>query len=136
MADDILPPDTADDEPSYKVGYGKPPVHSQFKKGNKHGKGRPRASRNINTIIRDVAGERILAKINGQMRKVSRLELSTRQLANKASAGDLKAIVQFVALFERYSPPQNDDPIPEDETAYDLETLRHHFMMQGEADDE
>ena len=38
MTDDEFAPDAENQEPSYEVGYGKPPRHSQFKKGNKHGK--------------------------------------------------------------------------------------------------
>ncbi|MGY6550479.1 MAG: DUF5681 domain-containing protein [Erythrobacter sp.] len=136
MADDDTPPDGEGPVPSYEVGYGKPPKHSQFKEGNKHGKGRPRASRNLSTYVKDALEAKVPAKINGKVHKLTKMELSLHQLANKASSGDLKAIEKATALFERYNPPQNDGPIPEEETAYDLETLRHYFMMQAGTEDE
>ena len=136
MADDDPPQYAEGNMPSYEVGYGKPPKHSQFQMGNKSGKGRPRSSRNMQSIVREVFEDKVPAKINGKTRKISRIELSMRQLANKANAGDLKAINQQLALYERYCPPEDDGPIPEEETAYDLETLRHYLLMQGDVDDE
>lgn len=136
MTDDEFAPDAENQEPSYEVGYGKPPRHSQFKKGNKHGKGRPRGSRNISTYVKDALGAKVPARINGKVQKLTKMELSLHQLANKASAGDLKAIDKATALFERHCPPENDGPIPEEETAYNIETLRYYFMMQEGTEDE
>lgn len=90
MTDKEPPPPPSDAESDYEVGYCKPPKHSQFQEKNKAGKGRPRGSRNMTSLVRDVAEDKVPAKINGKTRKVSRIELSMRQLANKASAGDLR----------------------------------------------
>ncbi len=136
MTDDEFPPDVENQEASYEVGYRKPPRHSQFKPGNKHGKGRPRGSRNMKSIVRDVLEDKVPVKIKGKTRKVSPVELGLRQLANKASAGDLKAISQLLTLYERYGPPEDHGPIPEEDTAYDIETMRHYLMMQGDFGDE
>ena len=141
MADTVTPSNAGKttkqvEEAGYEVGYGQPPKHSQFKKGNKRGKGRPRGSRNMGSIVRDALETRVAAKINGQTRKISKIELSMHQLANKASSGDLKAIAQVTALYERHCPPEDDATIPKEQTAYDIETLRHYFVMRGEADDE
>jgi len=136
MTDDEFPSDTEDQEPSYDVGYKKPPKHSQFKKGNKHGKGRPRGSRNVATYVREALEAKVTASVGGKPRKVSKIELGLHQLANLASKGNLKAIAQVIPLYERHCSQENDGPIPEEETAHDLETLRHYFMMQGVADDE
>lgn len=118
-------------ESTYAVGYCKPPKHSQFKKGNKVGKGRPRGSRNLKTIVNDVLMDKVPAQINGKTRKISRLELSVRQLAQKAVAGDLKAIEKLLSLSERHAPLEEEGPIPEEETAYDLETMQHLLAMRG-----
>ncbi|ALR19786.1 DUF5681 domain-containing protein [Sphingobium baderi] len=136
MTDDEFPPDAENQEASYEVGYRKPPRHSQFKSGNKHGKGRPRGSRNMKSIVRDVLEDKIPVKINGKTRKVSPVELGLRQLVRKANAGDLKAISQVLTLGERYSPPDDDTPIPEEEAAYALETIKHYLLMQGDFGDE
>jgi hypothetical protein len=131
MADSDLPPESS--ESSYEVGYGKPPKHSQFKAKNKLGGRRP-GSRNMTSLVREVAEDKVPVKINGKTRKVASIELSMRQLAKKANSGDLKAISRFVALYERYGPPEDDGPIPEEDIAHDLETLRHYFMMRGDID--
>ena len=136
MTDDEFPSDTEDQESSYDVGYKKPPKHSQFKKGNKHGKGRPHGSRNISTYVKDALGAKVPARINGKVQKLTKMELSLHQLANKASSGDLKAIEKATALFERHCPPENKGPIPEEETAYALETIKHYLLMQGDFGDE
>lgn len=136
MTDDEFPPDVENQEASYEVGYRKPPRHSQFKPGNKHGKGRPRGSRNMKSIVRGVLEDKIPVKINGKTRKVSPVELGLRQLVRKANAGDLKAISQVLTLGERYSPPDDDAPIPEEEAAYALETIKHYLLMQGDFGDE
>lgn len=38
----------------YEVGKGKPPKKTQFKEGNKYGKGRPKGSRNLKTVLKQV----------------------------------------------------------------------------------
>lgn len=134
MASDEWPPDDGGKAPDYEVGYGKPPKHSQFKKKNKHGKGRPRGSQNLKTYVQKALDAKVSVKLNGKAQNVSKLELGLHQLANKASGGDLKAINAAIALSERYRPIEPDGIISEEETAYDLATLRHFLWIQGEID--
>lgn len=136
MTDDTDLPHGEGDGPAYEVGYGKPPKHGQFQKGNTKGKGRPRGSRNLKAIVEEVSREKVSAQINGKTVKISRKELSVRQMAQKAGAGDLKAIDRFLSLSERFDPPAEEGPIPEEETAYELETLLHYARMHGMLDDE
>ena len=131
MTEETPPEDEEDQEPAYEVGFGKPPKHSQFKAGNKMAKGRPRGSRNLKAIVNEVLMDKVPAQINGKTRKISRLELSVRQLAQKAVAGDLKAIEKLLSLSERHAPLEEEGPIPEEETAYDLETMQHLLAMRG-----
>lgn len=113
----------------YRVGKGKPPLHTQFKKGNKLGKGRPRGAKNFKTIVNEVLGAKVTAKINGKAVRISRTELAMHQLSNKAGAGDLKAIDKVIAMEERYG-PQDDPagPSPE-EIMRDLDTLRDYLNL-------
>jgi hypothetical protein len=121
---------------AYEIGYGKPPRHSRFKLGNKSGKGRRKGCRNLKTIVREAFEAKVSAKINGTTRKISKIELAAHQLANKASSGDLRAIAAALELYERHGPFEDVGTVSEEEIAYGLETLRHHFMMMGEDDDE
>jgi hypothetical protein len=113
----------------YKVGKGKPPLNTQFKKGNKLGKGRPKGAKNIKTIVNEVLGAKVSAKINGKVVKISKTELAMHQLSNKAGAGDLKAIDKVIAMEERYGPQEDPaGPAPE-EIVRDLDTLRDYLNL-------
>ena len=124
--------DAANEEASYQVGYGKPPKQTQFKPGNKQGKGRPKGSKNFATILNEVVSAKVPAKINGKTKKLTKIELSLQQLANKASAGDLKAIAKLIDLYQQYGPPEELAEISDEQAAYDMETIIHHLKMGGE----
>jgi Family of unknown function (DUF5681) len=52
---------------NYDVGYGKPPLHSRFKKGrsgNPHG--RPKGSSNMSTLLDHALNEQVVVSENGQ----------------------------------------------------------------------
>ena len=119
----------------YKVGYGKPPKHTQFPHGNGPGKGKPKGAKNMKTIVNLATGAKVTTKINGKVKKISKLELSVHQLANKAAGGDLKAIDKLITLHERYGrEEQSVEPTAED-TKADLETLKNYLALHqlGEA---
>lgn len=77
----------------YDVGYGKPPAATQFQKGRSgNPNGRPRGSKNLATIVRQAANERVTIVVKGKQRSITKLEAAAKQLANKAAQGDLKAM--------------------------------------------
>jgi hypothetical protein len=72
------------DEP-YEVGFGKPPKHTQFKKGRSgNPKGRPKGSKNIFALIRKTLDANVIAKGPGGSRSMTMQEAMIRQLFNKA----------------------------------------------------
>src|SRR5215207_10117908 len=75
------------------VGYCRPPVQSRFRKGQSgNPRGRPAQGRTMpEAIMRELHGK-VPVTENGERRKVARIEVAARQLANKAAAGDLAAI--------------------------------------------
>lgn len=88
------------DDPPYEVGYGKTPLHSRFKPGQSgNSRGRPRNAKNASTIVREALTAKVTLRENGRTRNMSKLEVSMTQLANKAAAGDLKAIQMVVSLY-------------------------------------
>lgn len=88
------------DEPSYEVGFGKPPRHSRFQPGvSGNPRGRSPAAKNTSTIVRDALTAKVKLKENGRTRSMSKLEVSMTQLANKAAGGDLKAIAMVLSLY-------------------------------------
>lgn len=105
----------SDDE---SVGFGKPPRASQFQPGIcPNPKGRPKGSKNVSTYLRDAAYKQIVVTQNGSRRKMPRVRAAAEQLANKAAAGDTKAILQLLErvaeLEQRDAARMSDAPLDE-----------------------
>jgi hypothetical protein len=67
-----MPPD---DERDYPVGYGKPPHHTRFVKGQSgNPRGRPPGAKNMKTLLTRALNELVVVTDNGGRRKVSKRE--------------------------------------------------------------
>jgi hypothetical protein len=108
----------------YKVGYGKPPKTTQFKKGKSgNPRGRPKGSLNLATDLTAELGEHITVREDGRPRKVSKQRALIKSLMAKALQGDVRAMTSLLALYARVitEPPHDDNqPIDTDE----LQVLR------------
>lgn len=84
----------------YAVGYGRPPKAKQFKKGVSGNKnGRPKGSRNANTIAVDLLSRKAVVTIDGKRKKVTTLEVALLQQVKKMTEkSDLKALQFMTAL--------------------------------------
>ena len=99
----------------YEVGYGKPPKHSQFKKGvSGNPRGRVKGSSNLSTALQKALSEPVLITVGGEQRTVSRMEAAVIRLADKAAQGDINAFRLLSALEQSYQDPS------EPRTAADL----------------
>lgn len=77
----------------YSVGYGKPPIHSRFKKGQSgNPKGRQKGSKNLSTLMEHALDELVTIKENGSQKVITKREAFLKQLVNKAASGDLRSI--------------------------------------------
>jgi hypothetical protein len=103
----------------YKVGYGKPPKASQFKKGKSgNAKGRPKGRRNLATDLAAELSEHITVREDGRPRRVSKQRALIKSLMAKALQGDVRATTAFLALYARVIteiPEDHDDPVESDE---------------------
>jgi hypothetical protein len=82
---------SADDDNG--AGRGKPPRAHRFsttRPGNR--KGRPRGSKNIKTIVNEIAHERKVVQENGREVTYTIVELLFMTLLKKSVSGDLRAI--------------------------------------------
>lgn len=96
------------------VGYKKPPVDHQFRKGGEkpEGSGRKKGSKNSRTLIEEMLAEEVTIKLGGKQKKISKRELLLRQGYEKAiKANSVREIDTLVRLFERLA-PQSIDPAP------------------------
>ncbi|MEP2980424.1 MAG: DUF5681 domain-containing protein [Lentilitoribacter sp.] len=77
----------------YQIGHGKPPKSTQFKKGQSgNKKGRPKGSRNTDTIVNDLLNKKMQIRENGKQRNISTREAMIVAQLQKALKGDLKAL--------------------------------------------
>jgi len=87
------------DPTDYEVGFGKPPVHSQFKKGQSGNvRGRPKGKQNLVTVINRALNEKIQIVEKGRRKSITKLEAAVKQLCNKAAQGDARSIQQVMSL--------------------------------------
>ncbi len=84
----------------YDIGYGKPPKHSQFKKGtcpNPSGRGK-RRDLQIGDIMKEVLNAKMEFRDRGRVKKASRIELTIRRLAASATNGDVASAAILLKL--------------------------------------
>jgi Family of unknown function (DUF5681) len=71
------------------VGYGKPPKHTQYKKGQSGNlNGRPKGTLNLATVLERTLREEVVINENGRRKVITKLEAAITQLVNKAASGD------------------------------------------------
>ena len=87
------PADNESKSPTSDVGYGRPPHHSQFKKGQSgNPKGRPKGSKNLSTYIEQELKQKITVTENGVRKCIPKKQAIAKQFVNKAASGDLKTV--------------------------------------------
>ena len=87
------------DTPDYAVGYGKPPLHTRFQKGQSgNPKGRPRGKKNMSTLLNTALNASIVVVENGRRKKITKREAIVTQLVNKSASADLKATQMVLAM--------------------------------------
>jgi hypothetical protein len=74
----------------YKIGRGKPPLHSRFKKGNSGNPRGPRA-KNLPALLVAALNEPVVVTANGQSRQITKREAVVAQLVDKSTGADLRA---------------------------------------------
>mgnify|MGYP001827358331 CR=1 FL=1 len=100
----------------YEVGYGRPPKHTQFKKGQPgNPKGRRKGARGLKTDLRAELNERIEITENGKTVKLTKQQLMVKQLSTKAIKGDFRAISKLADLAVTLLGP--DDEVGENAVA-------------------
>jgi hypothetical protein len=80
----------AEDEQNYKVGPGRPPLYTRFKKGRSGNPGGKR-KQNMPALLADTLDEPIFVTIDGERRQVTKREAVIHQLVDKSTTADLRA---------------------------------------------
>src|SRR5262245_15233425 len=85
--------------PRSAVGYGRPPVHTRFQKGQSgNPKGRRRGQRNIHTVVNEVLRQPITIREGDRVRSLSKLDGIIVTMVNAALKGDAKALTAFITI--------------------------------------
>jgi hypothetical protein len=125
------------------VGFGKPPQHSQFKKGKSgNPRGRPKGRFNVATVLEKALREKVIVNENGRRLTITKMEAAFKQLVNKAAAGDLPAL-QLLARIARSGEERTAEAATTPSTAISeldqkvLEGIlqRYGVNIQGAGDD-
>jgi hypothetical protein len=75
------------------IGYGKPPRAYQFKPGQSgHKAGRPKGSKNEETMLSDILKKKVRINENGKVRKITVLEAILRKVAEDCLRGNIKSV--------------------------------------------
>ena len=85
----------------YKVGYGKPPTATQFKKGQSgNKKGRPKESVSFALKLEKAMSEKLEVREGGRARKMSKIDVTLQNLLARCMKGDQQAVSTLVRLMK------------------------------------
>jgi len=78
---------------TYDVGYGKPPKHARWTKGQSgNPKGRPKRNRDITALVAALLDQRIVVRRGKTTKRVRRLDQLLHRIFDDALAGDPRLI--------------------------------------------
>ena len=89
----------ADDEHDYKVGPGRPPLRTRFKKGQSGNPG-GRSKKQLSALLADALNEPVLVTIDGERRKITKREAVVHQLVDKSTSADLRATKMLLNMMK------------------------------------
>jgi Family of unknown function (DUF5681) len=96
----------------YKVGPGKPPLHSRFKKGQS-GNPRGRRAKNLPALLVEALNQPVAVTENGRRRLVTKREAVIAQLVDKSAAADLRATKMLLDILKDIERQAGKAPEPE-----------------------
>jgi uncharacterized protein DUF5681 len=130
----------ADDEHDYKVGPGRPPRHTRFKKGQSGNPG-GRSKKQLSALLADALNEPVVVTIDGERRKITKREAVVHQLVDKSTSADLRATKMLLDMMKDAEhkaggaapPPEPRRVSAEDKEVVQLfvERLRRQILGDG-----
>ena len=128
----------------YEVGYGKPPRHTRFKKGEPSANPRGRPAKNLMALLVEGLNKPVVVTEDGQRRTITVREAIITQLINKSATADLRATKMLLDLIkdaERQTAAAAAGPEPApaftkaDEEVVEqlIERLRHQILTEMKA---
>lgn len=113
------PPQPELDNEPYKVGYGKPPLETQFKEGiSGNPKGRPKGARSLATDLKEALKETVEIREGGKVKRVSKQRVFILNTLNNGIKNVGRAPDTVLKLIDRSGIPfedASDHPVSEDD---------------------
>ena len=97
----------------YEVGYGKPPRHSRFKKGQPTANPRGRPRKDMAGLLFEGLNKKVVVTENGRRRRITLREAITRQLINQSASADLRATKMLLDMIKDAEKQAAAAPPPE-----------------------
>ena len=101
-------------EGEYKVGRGRPPLHTRFKKGQS---GNPRGPRprpkDLPALLVAALNEPVVVTANGEPRQITKREAVVAQLVDKSTGADLRATKMLIDMLKDIEKRAGTAPPPE-----------------------
>ena len=95
----------------YRVGRGKPPLHTRFKKGQS---GNPRGPRkNLPALLVAALNEPVVVTRGGESHWITKREAVIAQLVDKSAGADLRATKMLIDMLKDIEKQAGTAPAPE-----------------------
>jgi uncharacterized protein DUF5681 len=128
-------------EGSYAVGYGKPPRHTQFKRGvSGNPRGRPKGRLNLATVLQTELKRTITVREGSRNRRVSKGEAFIVKTVNGALNNDPKAGAMLITLMRAHGmiddapDDSHEAPLTQDDAALVADFLQRQFDASSQPD--
>jgi len=119
----------------YEVGYGRPPRHSRFQKGQSgNPKGRPRQRRNLRTVLDEALQATSPATLKRRPLRMKCIDALVRSTVYDALKGDPKAFTNLMIMMRQTGAMgEAAEPAAEtDLTAEDKKILERFLQRNGQ----
>lgn len=121
----------------YEVGYGRPPEHSRFRKGQSgNPRGKVKGRRSLKAILAEELSARMTIGINGRQVTASRQQLMVQTLTARAAAGDTRAARMVIELILQVFGADGQDGVRQPLSAQDQRLLDQLLADFGGQDGE
>ena len=113
-----------------RVGYGRPPLHSRFRKGGSgNPSGRPRG-KGLRRLLQEALDETVVLQIGGKRRRLSKAEVVIAGLVERSALGDWHAVRLLLDVMQKLEPKGRRDADPDPSEQADAESARQHLIRE------